>query len=101
MLARPVVRKYLTTWLWYQDRLTCLSVAWLSALTAFSAAFLAGLAVGTRHFLDDVTFLFVDNDMTMLAVSGELVLLASAAVWLLSCCLGALTRRLVLHVRGR
>jgi len=100
MLARPAVRNYFTTWLWYQDRLCCLSMACLLSLTALSTTILAVLAVGTRHFLDDLTFLFVDNDVTAAAVSGELVLLASAAVWLLSCCLGTLTRRLVLHLRG-
>ena len=100
MLARPGVRNYFTTWLWYQDRLCCLSLRCLLILTALSGTVLAVLGIGTRRFLDDLTFLFVDSDVTSAAVSGELVLLASAALWLLSCCLIALTRRVVLHRRG-
>ena len=94
------MRTYLTTWLWYEDRICCLPAVCLFMLSILSASFLAVLVLGTRPFLDDLTFLFEDNDVTMAVVLAELVLLASAALWLLSCCLAALTRRLLLYIRG-
>jgi hypothetical protein len=94
------VRTYLTTWLWYEDRLCCLPAVCLFALTILSASFLTVLGLGARPFLDDLTFLFVDNDLTTAVVLAELVLLASAGLWLLSCCLAALARRLLLYIRG-
>jgi hypothetical protein len=98
--AETAVRQYLTTCLWFRDRICCLSSKWLVALCVISVLLLAAVA-GTLHsFLDDLTFLMTESDLRTALVLLELVLLASGSLWLLACCVAALGRRLVLQRRG-
>jgi hypothetical protein len=57
-------------------------------------------AAALHQFLDDLTFLLVDNDLKSTLVLLELVLLASGSLWLLACCVATLARRLILRLRG-
>jgi hypothetical protein len=94
------VRAYLTTWLWYRDRLCCLSSKWLLSLSLLCLAGVAADAAALHQFLDDLTFLLVDNELKSALVLVELMLLASGGLWLLACCLGTLARRAILRLRG-
>lgn len=94
------MREHLTTWLWYRDRLCCLSSKWLVALCLACLGGLAALAIGLYRFLDDLAFLLPDNDLASALVLLELLFLASGSLWLLGCCLAALARRVVLRLRG-
>ncbi len=94
------MRKHFTTWHWYQDRLCCLSCTWLLSLTVLLIGFLLVVVTGTRQFLDDLAFLFGENDLRDVALVGGLLVVTSAGLWLLACCLWSLGRRLVLHLRG-
>jgi hypothetical protein len=94
------VREYLTTWLWYRDRLCCLSSTWLLSLCVICAAGLAGVAAGLHQFLDDLTVLLPDNDLLTTLVLVELLLSGSGILWLLGCCLATLARRFILYLRG-
>jgi hypothetical protein len=95
-----VVRQYLTTWLWYRDRLCCLPSVWLVGFAFICTAVLAALAPGLHQFLDDLAILLAENDLRAALVVLGLVLLVSGSTWLLACCLAALAWRLVLQFRG-
>ena len=99
-VAGTAVRTYLTSWLWYQDRLCCLSSKWLLSLSLICLAGVAADAAALHQFLDDLTFLLFDNDLKSGLVLLEMVLLASGILWLLACCLGTLARRIILRLRG-
>jgi hypothetical protein len=94
------VREYFTTWLWYQDRLCSLSSRCLAGLSVICLAGLGTLGWALRQFLDDLAFLISENDAKSIFVVLEILLVSSAATWVLSCCLGALGRRLMLWLRG-
>ena len=94
------MRKYLTTWLWYEDHLCSLSSSWLSALLFVSLAGVATLTLGLVQFWDDLAILIGENDARSVLILAESLILASAALWVSSCCLVALGRRLLLERRG-
>lgn len=94
------VRRYLTTLRWYEDRLCSLSSRWLASLSLVCLAGLGALLVWFSRFQDDLVPLMGEKDRgTVITLTG-LLLLASAALWLVSVCLAALGRRLVLFLRG-
>src|SRR4051812_22731441 len=100
-VAKTAVRKNLTTLLWYEDRLCSLSSTYLFFLSFFCLAVMGALAVGMREFLDDLTFLMTDSEGARAAsLLLGLLLLWSSALWVLSCCLGALGRKWLLYIRG-
>jgi hypothetical protein len=100
LLVDTAVRNYLTTLIWYRDHLCSLSSAYLWMISLGSMAGLAGLAAGAIQFQDDLVFLLFDGDLTTVSVVFGLLLLISIALWLLSCCLAALGRRVILYFRG-
>ena len=94
------MRTHITTLVWYADRLSSLSSPWLVVVSFLSLGGLGAAGMGIFEFLDDLTFLVSDTDLITIGVLLGLLLFASAAIWLLSCTLGALGRRLILYVRG-
>jgi hypothetical protein len=70
------------------------------AVTVLCLAGLRLLSVELLQFLDDLAFLLSENDAKTIAIILDLLLVMSAALWLLSCCLGALARKWLLHLRG-
>lgn len=95
-----LVRNYLTTFIWYQDRLCSLSSAWLIVLSLGCVIELGGLAFALYQFLDDLAFLLFEADLRIVGIFFGLLLVISIGLWVLSCCLGALGRRAVLYLRG-
>jgi hypothetical protein len=61
---------------------------------------LGGIAAGLLGLLEDLAFLLAENDFRIVLIALGFVLVAGAALWVLSCCLGALSRRLLLYLRG-
>jgi hypothetical protein len=61
---------------------------------------LGTLVAALRAFLEDLVFLLPENDFKTAAILLGFLVLTSKALWLLSCCLGALGRRLLLRLRG-
>lgn len=94
------VRNHLTKLLWFEDRLSSLGLGWLSALTVLGAGVLVGIAAGLLGFLEDLAFLIAENDFRIILIALGFVLIAGTALWVLSCCLGALSRRLLFYLRG-
>ncbi len=94
------VRSHLTKLLWFEDRLSSLGLGWLVGLTLLGAGTLAGIAAGLLGFLEDLAFLLSENDFRIVLIALGFVLMAGTALWVLSCCLGALSRRLILYLRG-
>ncbi|MFO1497546.1 MAG: hypothetical protein U1G07_03980 [Verrucomicrobiota bacterium] len=94
------MRNYLTSLLWYEDKLSSLSSRWLFAIILLCGFALASLGVGLRQFLDDLAYLLSENDLTMAAIVLAALVVSSAVLWVLSCCVGALARRAVLYLRG-
>ncbi len=94
------MRRYLTTLLWYEDRLSSVRSCWLVLLSLASTTGLFLLVVGLFDFLDELAFLVGENDFRTVLISFLFVLATSAALWVLSCCLGALSRRVLLRLRG-
>ena len=94
------MRRYLTTWIWYEDRLESLPSRYLAGLSVVCLTGLGTLTWAMLQFLDDLTFLLSDYDARIIFVLVQILLTSSAALWVLSCCLGALARRLVLRRRG-
>jgi hypothetical protein len=94
------VRRYLTKLRWYEDRLCSLSSFWLVLLSLGCVAGLSLLAFWMAPLLDDLSLLAVEGDFRVLLTLLDIVLINSSALWLLSFCLAALTRRVVLCCRG-
>jgi len=94
------VRNYLTTLLWHEDRLSSLSSKYLLALGLLSTAAVALLYRSLIQFLDDLTFLLSENDLGTALVLLTFLLVISTALWVVSCCFGALARRALLRIRG-
>lgn len=94
------MRKHLTTLRWYEDRLCSLSSSWLLLISFGCVAGLAVLLTASATFLDDVPFLFWENDIKSLLIPFDFLLLTSGALWVLSCTAGALWRRALLRFKG-
>ena len=94
------VRKYLTHLLWPEDRLSSLSSRSLVSLILLCGLVLSTIALGTIQFLDDLAYLLAENDLMMALIVLQSLLVISAALWVLSCCAGALARRVLLRLRG-
>lgn len=94
------MRNHFTTFVWFGDRLSSLSSAWLLLLSVLSLGGLAEGMTGLAQFLDDLVFLVSDNDLKTAILLLGLLLLLSTALWLLSCSLGALARKAILYIRG-
>jgi len=95
------MRKHLTTWLWYEDRLCSLSASCLVGLTLICAAGLVVLGFGLVQFWDDLAILVAENDLRSAFILAELIVLASAGLWVLSLCVATLGQRFWLVRRGR
>jgi hypothetical protein len=100
VLGARQVRNYFTTWLWYEDRVSTLSSSFLIAISCLCLATLAASGIGLVRFLDDLAFLVAENDVRTGLVLVHFLLVASAAFWVLSCALVALTRKWLLYWRG-
>ncbi len=94
------MRRYLTTLRWYEDRLCSLSSKWLASLSLVCLAGLSALIAWFAQFQDDLVPLMGERDRGTVIILAGLLLLASAALWLVSICLAALGRRLVLYLKG-
>lgn len=94
------MRTYLTKLIWFEDRLSSIGSGWLAALTLLCVTSLAALIGGLIGFLEDLAYLATENDFGMALISLGFVLMTGAALWVLSCCVGALSRRLLLYFRG-
>lgn len=94
------MRAYLTTLLWHQDQLSSLSSSYLVAVAALCLTILSGLGFGLFRFLEDLAFLLVENELGMALIALNVLLVGSAALWVLSCCAWALARRVLLYLRG-
>ncbi len=99
-IGKLAVRNYLTKLVWYQDRLCSLSSAWLVTIALGSVVGLAALAIGADQFMDDLTFLLGEHDARTASILFGFLLLGSIGLWVLSCCLGALGRRIMLYFKG-
>jgi hypothetical protein len=77
-----------------------LSSACLFSLSLACLVGLGALGVQLFHFLDDIPFLLVESDAKTALTLFDLLLLTSIGLWLLSCCVGALVRRVLLYVKG-
>jgi hypothetical protein len=87
------VRKHLTKFLWFEDRLCCLSTAQLLILCLGCFGILIFLLFRALDFLDDLAYLLAESDAaSFLAVLG-ILLLSSAALWLFSLTLAQLAQR--------
>jgi len=93
-------RKYLTTVIWFKDKLCSLPSVYLVLFCLACLLGLGALALLMFQFLDDLAFLIMDGDLTLAGIFFGLLLLTSIALWLLSCLLAALGRRLILYFRG-
>jgi len=100
LLLDAAVRRYLTTFVWYEDRLCSLSSVWLISLATACLGGLSALALWLPGFLDDLVLLVPENDVRPALITLELLLVASAALWVLACTLAALARRCWLALRG-
>jgi hypothetical protein len=90
------VRKYLTTYLWYEDRLCSLSTTHLLLLSFLCLGVLSFLGYRGVQFMEDLAFLLSEADAgTFFALLG-LLLLASVALWLLALASATLGRRVIL-----
>jgi hypothetical protein len=94
------VRRHLTTWVWYEDRLSSLPSAVILGIACFSFAGLTLLGFVGIEFLDDLAYLVGENDVRSLIIVADLCVASGAAIWVLSCCLGALAHRVMLRLRG-
>jgi hypothetical protein len=90
------VRRYLTTYLWYEDRLCSLSTAHLLLLSFLCLGVLSLLGHRWVQFMEDLAFLLSESDAaTFFALLG-LLLLTSVALWLLALASATLGQRLIL-----
>ena len=94
------MRKHLTTWVWYEDRLCSLPSSCLLFLSFVCLVGLSALAFGLLGFWEDMAVLLGETDLRSDVIFLESLLMASAALWVLSCCLMALCRRFILARRG-
>ena len=99
-VAGTAVRKYVTTFVWYEDRLCALSSGWLVAVALLCLGALTGLGTYVPGFLDDLVLLVPENDLRPALITLELLLVTSAILWVLACTLAALARRCLLAIRG-
>jgi hypothetical protein len=94
------VRKHLTTFRWYEDRLCSLPSRYLVCLSLSCFIGLGLLAYVAYQLGDDVPLLVSESDFKTAFALFDILLLTTAALWLLSCTLGALWRRFLLRRRG-
>jgi len=97
---RMRMRNYLTPFLWFEDRLSSLPTTHLVVFSVGCLAALGSVIVQALGLSDDFALLLADDGRDVpLALLG-LFLLAAASLWLVSCLLATLGRRLLLRLRG-
>ena len=94
------MRSYLTPLRWFEDRLASLPTAHLAILSAGCLAVLGAVLAGAIGLREDLALLMADDGREILLALPGLLLLAGASLWLFSCLLAALYRRLLLRIKG-
>jgi len=95
------MRRYLTPFLWFEDRLSSLRTAHLVILSVGCLAALGCAVLRALGLLDDFALLLTEDGLEIPAVLLGLFLLAAASLWLLACLLATLYTRLILRRKGR
>jgi hypothetical protein len=95
------MRKHLTTFLWFEDKLCSLSAGRLATLSLACCAMTILLVLQALDFLDDLAFLLAENDAISFIAVLALLLMSSAALWLFFLTAVHLAQNLVLRGRER